>query len=68
MCRTIADEGQNLFVKEKCVALDILADVASRALQQEEEKVKEKEKEATWFTQSLGYVHQTESPIFFMTR
>ena len=45
MCRTIADEGKNLFVKEKCVALDILADVASQALQQEEEKVKEKEKE-----------------------
>ena len=45
--KTTVDEGQNLFVKEKCVALDILADVASPTLQQEEKNVKEKEKEAT---------------------
>ena len=41
-------------MKKKCVAQDILADLASQALQQEEEKVKEKEKEAAWKLKIYG--------------
>ena len=61
MCKTTTDEGKNLFVKEKCVARDILVDVASQALQQEEEKVKEKEKEATWKLKIYGLSNSLSS-------
>jgi hypothetical protein len=48
-------------MKEKCVAQDILADVASQALQQEEEKVKEKEKEAAWQLKIYGLSNSLSS-------